>query len=450
MKKVTNKVLWLFAIGQLGWSLLSGIINNWMLFFYLPEKEQLASNSEHALFIPQGAIIFGLTIIGLITFGGRIFDAITDPLIASASDRSKNKNGRRIPFMRRAAIPFAIITTLLFVSPTNRISGVNVAFLSVMSVLFYLFLTLYCTPFNALIPVLGKTQKDRINVSTFIAITFFVGTSVSYLIPNIAGIFQSNLGYINSFRLAVGILSVFAAVCMLIPTIFIKEKDYDDAQPSETPAFKSLAKSFRNKEFRIFVGSDILYWIALTFFQTGLPFYITSLMGLGADKTFILMAIMSVISFILYAPVNILAKKLGKKKLVLFAFIFFSAVFLLTSFSGQLGLSGMANGILISALAAVPMAILGILPQAMVADISEYDAIKTKENREGMFFAARTFAFKMGAAIAMLIFPSIKLIGENGFGLRLTARVAAVFCIFGAIVLFTYNEKQIMKEIKKD
>ena len=47
--------------------------------------------------------------------------------------------------------------------------------------------------------------------------------------------------------------------------------------------------------------------------------------------------------------------------------------------------------------------IFGILPQAVVADIAEYDALETNENRSGMFYAARTFAFKLGQSIAMLL-----------------------------------------------
>ena len=34
LQKITNKVLWLFAIGQLGWSILSGIISSWLVFYY--------------------------------------------------------------------------------------------------------------------------------------------------------------------------------------------------------------------------------------------------------------------------------------------------------------------------------------------------------------------------------------------------------------------------------
>ena len=53
--------------------------------------------------------------------------------------------------------------------------------------------------------------------------------------------------------------------------------------------------------------------------------------------------------------------------------------------------------------AALPMAIFGILPQAVVADIAQSDAITSGSNREGMFYAARTFAFKLGQSLSMLI-----------------------------------------------
>ena len=47
------------------------------------------------------AAVLVLTVLGLITFVCRIFDAVTDPWIASLSDRSKNPKGRRIPFMQK-------------------------------------------------------------------------------------------------------------------------------------------------------------------------------------------------------------------------------------------------------------------------------------------------------------------------------------------------------------
>ena len=453
-KIATNKVLWIFAIGQLGWSLLSGIIANWLVFFYQPSQEEL--DKGQLLFIPKGTFI-GLTAIGIITAFGRIFDAVTDPFIAGKSDSLKHKLGRRIPFMRFAAVPFGIVTVLIFVSPFGEKSMGNAIFLFVFAMMFYFCMTCYCTPYNALIPELGSTQNTRINLSTFISVTYFFGTAIAYLVPNIAGFFLESLGYAASFRVTIAILAAVAVICMLVPAFLIDENEYADTTPSKSTAFKSLLATFRNKDFRIFVCSDILYWIGLTLFQTGLSFYITVLLGLDSGMTFPLFAIMTVVSLAFYPLVNIFSKKMGKKKLIAFAFLFFSFAFLVTSAAGLIGIPAMVYGVIIAVLAAVPMAILGILPQAVVADISEADKLDTGESRQGMFYAARTFAFKLGQSLAMLMFTSIALInsdadkGSSGYGLgyRLTAILAAVLCLLGGLVFLRYNEKKVITRIEE-
>ena len=106
MKRLTKKQMRIFAVGQLGWSTLSGIISAWFVTFYLPTQADI--NGGAIQYIYPGLVIGGfLTILGLITALSRVFDAVTDPLIASLSDRSKNKRGRRIPFMQYAAIPLS-------------------------------------------------------------------------------------------------------------------------------------------------------------------------------------------------------------------------------------------------------------------------------------------------------------------------------------------------------
>ena len=207
---------------------------------------------------------------------------------------------------------------------------------------------------------------------------------------------------------------------------------------------RSLLKTFKNKQFRRFVYSDVIYFFAITLFQTGLAFYVTKLMKVDEGNTFILTVIMTVISLLLYLPVNKLAPKFGKKKLVIFGFLTYTAVFILTSFCGE----GLVWGIIIAVFAAVPMAILGILPQAIVADIAEADSLTTGEKREGMFFASRTFAFKLGQALSLLVFTSIVASGSE-MSYRITAIVAAVCCFIGAMLLLLYNEKSIMEIINE-
>jgi GPH family glycoside/pentoside/hexuronide:cation symporter len=244
-RRLTKKEMIIFAIGQLGWSILSGIIGAWFVTFYLPTSGDLKEGAIQ--FIPSGLVIAGiLTVLGLITALSRVFDAVTDPLIASLSDRSKNPKGRRIPFMRIAAIPLAVVTVLLFCAPVPDLSksGINIAWISVFVVLFYLFMTMYCTPYNALISEFGKTQEDRMFISTAISLTFFAGTMLAYTPFVFAGMLKCAVGFNWSYRICFIVLAVVACVCMLIPTFKLKEKDFVDTKPSEANMFKSLAATF--------------------------------------------------------------------------------------------------------------------------------------------------------------------------------------------------------------
>ena len=157
-----------------------------------------------------------MTILGLIAFICRIFDAVTDPWIASLSDRSANPKGRRIPFMKRAAIPFALITVLVFFAPVTGVSGVNIAWVLCTLILFYLFMTIFCTPYNALIAELGDTQQHRINVSTYISFTFIAGQSISFMLPNVASMLQGTFGQAGSVRMAVALMAGLACAAMLV------------------------------------------------------------------------------------------------------------------------------------------------------------------------------------------------------------------------------------------
>ncbi len=458
-RRLTKKEMRIFAVGQLGWSILSGLINAWLVTFYLPTTQDVEKGAH--FYLPTGLIIFGiLTILGLIAFICRIFDAVTDPWIASLSDRSTNPKGRRIPFMKRAAIPFAVIAVLVFFAPVNGVSGVNIAWVLCTLILFYLFMTMYCTPYNALISEFGKTQEDRMYISTAISLTFFFGTLIAYLPFVFAGVLQGMaVSFAWSYRACFIVLAIVALVCMLIPVFKLNEKEFVDAVPSDSNAIKSLGKTFQNKEFVKFAASDIAYWIGLTLFQTGLPFFVKVSMELDASWAMYLLGGMTVLSACFYPIVSKLVSKFGKKKLVITGFLGLALAYVVTALIGVIpGFKGIVPGILIVVISAFPMALLGIIPQAIVADVAEQDAIVTGEKREGMFFAARTFAMKMGQSVAMLVFTSLAVLGTtqdlksndltaSPIGLRIVAIVAICFCVLGAVILAAYDEKKVMKTI---
>ena len=474
MKRLSKKQMIIFAIGQLGWSMLSGIIGAWLVTYYLPTNTDVQAGATQ--YIIPGLVVGGfLTVLGLITALSRVFDAVTDPLIASLSDRSKNPRGRRIPFMMVAAVPLAIVTVLLFCAPfgSHTVGNVgNIIWISVAVVLFYLFMTMYCTPYNALISEFGKTQEDRMFISTAISLTFFAGTLLAYTPFVFAGVLRgAGVDFYWSYRICFIVLAVIACAAMLIPTFLLNEKEFVDTKPSNENVFKSLASTFKNRDFRVFSGSDIMYWVGLTMFQTGLPFFVKVSMGFDEGMVMVFMGGMTVLSAVFYPFVTAMVKKFGKKKLVIAGFLGLAVCYAITAVSsidGFLPTQGNANGlswafgIAIMVIAALPMALLGIIPQSIVADVAEAEAVTTGQNREGMFFAARTFAMKFGQSLAMVLFTTFAIIGAKAptpgsnditaskIGLMIAAIVAAVFCILGALILLLYREKKIMKTIAKE
>ncbi|MCR5045765.1 MAG: MFS transporter [Treponema sp.] len=450
MKNLTRSVIWRYAIGQLGWPILSGLVSSWLVYFYQPDQTGLKEGMP--LFIPQGRVIFGvLTIIGLIGALGRLFDAVTDPLVGNLSDNCKSPLGRRVPFLRYSALPFGISTLLIFCAPIQKISSINTVWLFVFVLLYYFLLTCYYTPYTSLIAELAKSQEEKLSLSTCISLTFIVGTAISYIAPVVWTAFINNgMERVFAMRLTFGIFSALAVCFMLVPGLTLNEKDYCQGTSEQSSMFDSLAKTFSNKDFRIFVGQDVIYWFALTMFQTGLPFFVTALLKLPETYATPMFVGLTAASLLFYLPVNLLAKKFGKKKIVLAAFLFFVADFLFTGLCGDsLAIPNGAQAVIIVLAAAFPMAAFGILPQAMVADLSQAETAVTGQNRSGMFFAARTFAFKLGQSAAMLAFTSLATISrQNGTGYRIVAICASVCCALGALILVFFNEKKIMKEIE--
>ena len=471
-KRLSKKQMIIFSVGQFGWSLLGGIISAWLVTF-LPTSGDVANGAVQYI-VPGLAIGGFLTVLGLITALSRIFDAITDPLIASLSDSSKNKRGRRIPFMQVSAIPFAVTTVLLFCIDfgkfDSQLGWLNILWVSVMIVLFYLFMTMYCTPYNALISEFGQNQEDRMFISTAISFTYLFGTLFAYLPFVLAPMLRGSLGFAWSYRACFIGLAVIALVAMILPTVLLKETDFIDPKPSNENVFKSLASTFRNKDFRTFSLSDIMYWVGLTMFQTGLPYFVRVSMGFDSGLVMVFMGAMTILAAVFYPFVTKFVKKFGKKKLVIAGFFGLAICYAIAAISSIPGLCPAegegANAlswvfaIAITVVSALPMALLGIIPQSIVADVAEAEAKTTGQNREGMFFAARTFAMKFGQSLAMILFTSLSVamaastdpneIYPGKGGMVIVAITAVVFCVLGAIILFFYREKKVMQIIAKE
>jgi glycoside/pentoside/hexuronide:cation symporter, GPH family len=435
----------IYAMGQFGWSLASYSTANLINYFYMPPEE-----SAGAIFPPfvfQGTIIGILTIVGVLNFGGRFFDAVTDPLLASFSDRTRSRFGKRSVFMAVSGLPFAVLSVLVFLPPAAGVSGVNTVWLAVMLFLFYLAMTAYVVPYTALISEYGHSASERLTLSTMISVTWALGFAAGNLVYALQAGFESVLPPHRAFAAAVGIFAFAALVMMYLPVIFIRENDYVEERVSREGAFSALLAAFRNREFLLFTISDLMYWLALTFIQAGISYYITVLLGMKKGLISLLMTVMFAMSFVFYVPVTVAARKFGKKKLMIAAFIVFAVVFVIVALLGVIPLAGAVQAFTMVILAAFPMAVFGIMPNAIVGDLAESDGMVTGNYKAGTFYGARALMMKLGISLANLIFPSLLLLGksvENSLGIRLTAVSAFVFCLAGLILFLRYREKKVL------
>ncbi|MDC7234375.1 MAG: MFS transporter, partial [Spirochaetales bacterium] len=319
---------------------------------------------------------------------------------------------------------------------------------------FYWFMTMYVTPYFALMSELGHTPEERLFLSTLISITWAVGTAIGTQVYTIKGIFEAGgMSATGAFQATIAIFAAVGFLFMLLPILFIDEKRYSSGKGNDQNILLSLKEAFSNRNFRVFTISDLAYWVAMTFASTGLVYYVTVLLKQEEAVTSQLQMVMFLVSFAFYMPVNGIARKTGKKKVLNFGFILFMLVYTIVIFLGKLPLPLTVQSFGLVILLGIPMAIFGILPNAIVGDMAEADAVLTGKHRNAVYYGARTFMSKMGQMIGGLVFPSLLLLGsssDNDIGIRMTGAVALIFVIAGFLFFLLYNEKEILGILKKE
>jgi GPH family glycoside/pentoside/hexuronide:cation symporter len=436
---VPLKVRLAYASGMAGWSILVNIIGVMLPYFYLkPGTLGL---------IPQLALLGVFNLLALITTSGRLADAFYDPFIGQLSDRSTAKRGRRIPFMQWSFLPAVVFCILVFCPPDHEPTAKNAWWLAIMLALFFISATSFIIPCNALLPELAHTPEDRVRLATLQQTGFVVGIVISSATNNLADGIQQLLSLQDereaAVQVSIAILCAIAAVFMLVPVLVIDERKYCHGKPSHLPLLKAVKATLRNRNFLLYAAADFSWYMALYIITSGLLFYVTVLAGEQESLGVVLMGTMVAVSLVFYPMMNGLSKRFGKKKIVMLAFLVLALVCSGVFLIGHLPFSAKLQLFLFVGFAAFPLAALGILPPAILADIAEEDAAKTGENREGLFFAVKYFVVKLGQTLGIAVFSILTLWGKDpghDFGLRLSGIVVAVLCVVAAMVFSFFRE----------
>lgn len=387
-----------------------------------------------------------------------MFDAVIDPWIAARSDRSAHKNGRRIPFMLAGAVPWALFCTLMVFTPFERQSWVNVLWLAVTMTLYYFFSSIYLVPYFALMTEIVTETRKRVFFFTLNTLVFVIGSAVIYVTPLIKGALMANgMSELHAWRWSFAVFGAVGAVFALIPALTVRERDYVDEKPCYVPMLRSLRATFQYRNFTILTAAYLLMWIAFSFFNASLMYYVTMLLGQSESFSVIVMAVSILVGVVSYPLVNLLANRWGKKPAIVGAcaayVLIYTCIYFYKSFLPLLG--GPLFGVLIGLLIGFPISITNILPLAAFADMAQYDTIKTGENRAGMFVASRNFTQQLSQSAVMLVVPgTIALNSVNGKatmgGVQLTALIAAATIALALVLYCFYDDRAVTREIDAD
>jgi GPH family glycoside/pentoside/hexuronide:cation symporter len=432
-----------YAAGMMGWSIMTNIIIVMVNYFYLPP-----TNAGLTPLIPQ-LLVFGVVnILSLIMASGRLFDAAYDPFIASVSDRSSNPKGRRFPIMKWAILPAVVFCSLVFYPLVKGESVTNAWWLTFILAGFFVSVTTYIIPYNALLAELTHTPEEKVKLSTFQQVGFVLGMILGALCNNIADLIQTYLHVAERFEALqytiVG-LSIFSGIVMSMPLLFIKEHEYVESKPTHTPLWPAIQNTFRNSNFKYYLISDFTYYTALSLMSSGLLYYVTVLLVLPDSDGGMFMGLMVILSLLFYPFINYGAKRFGKKPLVLFAFGILSLIFVTIFFLGKLPFAPRNQMYILVAFASFPLAALGILPNAILADIAQKDTLETGENHEGMFFAVKYLFVKLGQTLGIAIFAMLTIYGKDighDYGLRLNGVVGFALCVLALLFFTRFKERK--------
>ena len=455
MKKLPKRKIYRYCLADIAKGLFNGMIGNYLLYFFQPTVK-----SGLPALLPQNKLFGFITVMALVTGLGKVIDAVTDPLVASMSDKCTHKDGRRMPFLKYAAVPYALSVLLIFYAPFAQGSVANAVWVGFFLAAYYTAYTFFFIPRNALVPEIIPDAKERVGYYG-ISTAFFMGSSSFMYAATLFVNLLKNAGLTPLWAWRT-VFTVFAAIgltCVLLSATAFKEKDYveNNTKPKES-LIKSFGLVLRNKNFVIYGLGDLFSGVSMAFFQTAMLYYITMLLNVPESQSFLVMLSAIGVALCLFPFIVKFSRKYNKKVLLVAASIVFTVVFAFIYVGDKIAALAPGHelfvGLALGLVVAFPFAAINILPQSILSDIIQQDSLESGVNREGFFSATKTFIEKIASALAMVVVSSVLAVGAQAGesvgmqGVKLTGVYAGVFSLLSLIFFALYNDKKVTKYIE--
>ncbi len=431
-----NKIL--YASDHVGLQAISYFRQSWILFFLVPPLgEGIAKVPDISLF---GLEVDARVFAGFLIFAGRFIDAFTDPLIGWWSDRTQSRWGRRIPFILFSTPFYALFAALVWFLPTEDASLWNALYFVIMLELFFTAATMSSGALEALVPELTHGATDRMNLVGLIFLFAVFGAGLGLAG---SGVLVDALG----FQTVGIILAVVGVVFRFLSLSGVWKYAPRHTTPARVDFLRGIRETLRNPQFVYYLPTFVMFTTGVGILLGWMPFFASQVLeaeeeGRVASLISAVVIMGAVLSGIVFW---ILLNRFGfsKRRVYGGCLIASGAAFPLLGLVGLIFDGGLlAQGLVLTFIAGLPMAAVFMLPKGLTADIADYDAMLTGERREAMFYATQNFFEKVTFALPPALLSLILLLGdttENPLGIRLAPVLAGILAVLGIALWRRYR-----------
>ncbi len=373
--------------------------------FALPEVPMAAFIMSLVVFVPPfyaGYLGLGLSSVGMIFGLTKLADVIYGPVFGVISDKWRTRWGRRRIWLV-ASVPIMALCVYMVYLPSAPVSGGYFAFWMTM---IYVGWTLSSLSHISWAAELSTNYHERSRISAFRQGATLVGFIGLILMVAIA---ERTLGLSEADRVGlIGKVLIIAFTLSVLAALWAApEKDVIVATPKDA-RLKTWRVLLANVPFRRVLLTNLFLNITLGVVGGLYLFYVDNVLQLGEWAGFALLPFM--VSGLLFLPLCItLSKRIGKHKA-------FSIVAIYQLLAGFLFLVLPAGNLILVSIGflflGANQAIANYIPQAIMADVTDCDAVKSGNMRTGLCMSFLQLTSKVASGLAVGIsYPLLAFIG---------------------------------------
>ena len=250
----------LYNLAGLTFNLFDTILYAWLPYFYIPP-----SGSNLTQYIPLAAL-------GIILAGGRILDAVTDPLMGYLSDHTRSRWGRRKPYIFISNPVLFLSFIFVWTPPVEGESLTNAIFLGAVLFFYYISYTGMLIPWFAVLPEMSDRNEERVKIAS-------VGVAIGVLGALIGGGLSGPLmGRLGVFGMAL-MLGVIGLIAGQLSLLGIHERHRLSPDEETPPFFTVMREMFADRQVLSFAVMIMFVQLTYQLMLMNVPYLTTLILG---------------------------------------------------------------------------------------------------------------------------------------------------------------------------